>query len=72
MNKPFISLNRPSIVGRELEYIEQALRGSHRHGSGSFTGRCQAWLEQWLGGGRAFLTQSCTVGASIPKNGART
>jgi dTDP-4-amino-4,6-dideoxygalactose transaminase len=61
MNKPFIPLNRPSIVGRELEYIEQAMRGDHRHGSGSFTDRCQAWLEQWQGGSRAFLTQSCTA-----------
>jgi dTDP-4-amino-4,6-dideoxygalactose transaminase len=62
MNKPLISFNRPGIVGRELEYIEQALRTDHRHGGGSFTGRCQAWLEGWLvGGGRAFLTQSCTA-----------
>jgi dTDP-4-amino-4,6-dideoxygalactose transaminase len=61
MTRPFIPLNRPGIVGRELEYIETALRGDHRHGSGSFTARCQAWLEEWLGGSRAFLTQSCTA-----------
>jgi dTDP-4-amino-4,6-dideoxygalactose transaminase len=61
MNRSLIPLNRPSIVGREMEYIEQALRSNHRHGSGKFTDRCQAWLENWLGGGRVFLTQSCTA-----------
>jgi dTDP-4-amino-4,6-dideoxygalactose transaminase len=65
MNNPLIPLNLPGIVGRELEYIEQALRGGERHGSGSFTRRCQAWLEQWLGGGRTFLTQSCTAGLEM-------
>jgi dTDP-4-amino-4,6-dideoxygalactose transaminase len=61
MNMPHIPLNRPGVVGRELEYIEQVLRSDNRHGDGSFTRRCQAWLEEWLGGGRAFLTQSCTA-----------
>jgi dTDP-4-amino-4,6-dideoxygalactose transaminase len=56
-----IPLNRPGIVGRELEYIEQALRSDHRQGAGRFTQRCQEWLEQWIGRqSRVFLTQSCT------------
>jgi dTDP-4-amino-4,6-dideoxygalactose transaminase len=61
MSSSFIPLNRPGIVGRELEYIEQALRSDHRHGSGRFTTLCQTWIERWVGGGRAFLTQSCTA-----------
>ena len=56
----FIPLNRPRIVGRELEYIERALLSDHRHGGGHFTTLCQTWIEQWVGSGRAFLTQSCT------------
>ena len=60
MAHSFIPLNRPGIVGRELEYIEQALRSDHRHGSGRFTTLCQTWIERWVGGGRVFLTQSCT------------
>ena len=28
---------------------------------GPFTRQCQDWLENWLGAGRAFLTQSCTA-----------
>ena len=61
MNDALIPLNRPGIVGRELEYIEQALRSDHRHGAGRFTQSCQEWLEQWIGRqSRVFLTQSCT------------
>jgi dTDP-4-amino-4,6-dideoxygalactose transaminase len=61
VSNSFIPLNRPGIVGRELEYIEQALRSDHRHGSGRFTTLCQTWIERWVGSGRAFLTQSCTA-----------
>ncbi len=61
MSSSFIPLNRPGIVGRELEYIEQALRSDHRHGSGQFTTLCQSWIERWLGRGRVLLTQSCTA-----------
>src|SRR5581483_5877704 len=62
MSSSFIPLNRPGIVGREMKYIEQALRSDHRHGSGQFTTSCQAWIERWIGSGsRAFLTQSCTA-----------
>jgi dTDP-4-amino-4,6-dideoxygalactose transaminase len=61
VNTPIIPLNRPTLVGRELEYVERALRGNHRHGGGPFTRQCQDWLENWLEGGRAFLTQSCTA-----------
>ena len=61
MSSLFIPLNRPGIVGKELEYMEQALRSDHRHGSGRFTTLCQTWIERWVGGGRAFLTQSCTA-----------
>ena len=58
---PHIPLNRSGVVGRELEYIEQVLRSGNRHGDHTFTRRCQAWLGEWLGGGRVFLTQSCTA-----------
>jgi dTDP-4-amino-4,6-dideoxygalactose transaminase len=61
MNDAMIPLNRPGIVGLEMEYIEEALQSDHRHGAGRFTQSCQKWLEQWLGRqSRVFLTQSCT------------
>jgi len=61
MSDLLIPLNRPGIVGREQEYIGQALASDHRHGAGRFTQSCQKWLEQWLEREcRVFLTQSCT------------
>jgi len=57
-----IPYNRPFIVGKELEYISQAVM-EHRHisGNGPFTKKCQTWLEQNLGCPKALLTHSCTA-----------
>jgi len=57
-----IPYNRPFIVGKELEYISQAVM-EHRHisGNGPFTKKCQAWLEHNLGCTKALLTHSCTA-----------
>ncbi len=63
MNKASkIPYNRPFIVGKELEYISQAVM-EHRHisGNGPFTKKCQAWLEHSLGCTMALLTHSCTA-----------
>jgi len=46
-------------MGREMEYVAEAVRNRHLHGDGPFTRRCHAWLEQKLGA-RALLTSSCT------------
>ena len=55
-----IPFNKPYMTGLELEYIRQAVATGKISGDGSFTRKCHAWLEQRLGGGRAFLTSSCT------------
>ncbi len=55
-----IPFNKPYMTGRELDYIRQAVDSGKISGDGIFTGKCHAWLEQRLGGGRAFLTSSCT------------
>ena len=55
-----IPFNKPYMTGRELEYIQQAVASGKISGDGMFTRKCHAWLEQRLGGGRAFLTSSCT------------
>ena len=63
MNKESkIPYNLPFIVGKELEYISQAVM-EHRHisGNGPFTKKCQAWLEHNLGCTMALLTHSCTA-----------
>jgi dTDP-4-amino-4,6-dideoxygalactose transaminase len=57
-----IPYNRPFIVGKELEYISQAvLDHSHISGNGPFTKKSQTWLEQNLGCAKALLTHSCTA-----------
>ena len=56
-----IPFNKPFIVGKELDYIAQAVRThGHLSGDGVFTKRCQAWLEKRLGCKKALLTHSCT------------
>ncbi len=55
-----IPFNRPSLAGRELDYIAEAVRSGHISGDGDFTHKCQGLLEQALGVPRALLTTSCT------------
>jgi dTDP-4-amino-4,6-dideoxygalactose transaminase len=57
---PRIPFNRPSFVGNEGRYIEDALRAGHLSGDGAFTTKCQAILESVLGVPKALLTTSCT------------
>ena len=45
-----IPFNKPYMTGRELEYIRQAHEAGHLAGDGEFTRRCQAWLEETVGG----------------------
>ena len=55
-----VDFNRPVPVGRELEYIGQALESGHISGDGPFTKRCHALLQQALGVPQVLLTTSCT------------
>lgn len=57
MKVPF---NRPSLVGREFEYLQQVVENRHLSGNGTFTERCQRHLENLIGSQRALLTHSCT------------
>ena len=56
-----VAFNKPFLTGRELDYIRQAHEAHHLSGDGAFTKRCQAWLEQTIGCGKALLTHSCTA-----------
>lgn len=60
MVAPMIPFNRPSLAGRELEYMAAVMERGHASGDGSFTKRCHALLEQAIPGSRALLTTSCT------------
>ena len=55
-----IPFNRPFTVGKEFEYIRQAIENTHLCGDGSFTRKCHDLLEQALSIPKALLTTSCT------------
>ena len=55
-----VPFNRPAWHSREVEYVTAALKSGHRHGDGSFTERCQSWLESVTRTRAALLTTSCT------------
>jgi dTDP-4-amino-4,6-dideoxygalactose transaminase len=48
-------------MGKELHFIAQAVHEGKLSGDGSFTRRCNRWLEEKLGARRALLTHSCTA-----------
>ena len=56
-----IPFGKPTTVGRELEYIAEAIRNGTISGGGPFMRRCEAWLEQALPARRALLAHSCTA-----------
>jgi dTDP-4-amino-4,6-dideoxygalactose transaminase len=56
-----IPFNKPYMTGRELSYIAEAHARGHLSGDGTFTGRCNAWLERRSGCRKALLTHSCTA-----------
>ncbi len=55
-----VDFNRPVTVGREFEYMRQAIENAHISGDGPFTKKCHAFLENGLGVDKALLTTSCT------------
>jgi dTDP-4-amino-4,6-dideoxygalactose transaminase len=60
LNKLAVDFNRPVLVGRELEYIQQAIENGHLSGDGPFSKKCHAFLEKELGVQKSLLTTSCT------------
>ena len=55
-----VDFNRPVIVGREMEYMSEAIANAHISGDGPFTKKCHALLQDALGVPKALLTTSCT------------
>jgi dTDP-4-amino-4,6-dideoxygalactose transaminase len=55
-----IPFNKPCLAGNELKYMAQAVEAQHISGDGTFTKRCNAWLEKEFGVTKALLTTSCT------------
>ncbi len=55
-----IRFNVPPFVGKETEYVKQAIDSMHICGDGEFTKKCNEWIEQKTGTAKALLTTSCT------------
>ncbi|WP_340691622.1 dTDP-4-amino-4,6-dideoxygalactose transaminase [Hyphomonas sp.] len=61
MSVPSIPFNRPAIVGKELDYIQDAIDRRQLSGDGYYTEQCQAWINSTVGCQASLLTHSCTA-----------
>ena len=56
-----IQFNIPPYVGKELEYIKEAMEKNHKIcGDGPFTKKCSGWMENKFNVKKVLLTTSCT------------
>ena len=55
-----VDFNNPILVGKELDYMAQAIENKHLSGDGAFTKKCHSLLEESLGVPKVLLTTSCT------------
>ncbi len=55
-----IAFNVPTLAGKELNYLHQAIQNRHISGDGPFTKACHKLLEETLGVPKVLLTTSCT------------
>ena len=55
-----INFNLPPFVGKEPEYIKQAIEGGHLSGDGPFTMKCSSWMQEHFHISHVLLTTSCT------------
>lgn len=57
---PPIPFGRPTLEGRELEYVQEAVTSGHTSCGGPFSARCAELLTAATGSRAALLTTSCT------------
>jgi dTDP-4-amino-4,6-dideoxygalactose transaminase len=55
-----VDFNKPTFLGKELIYIQEAIANRHISGDGPFTRKAQALLQETLEVPRVLLTTSCT------------
>ena len=56
----FIPFNKPPYIGKESEYVLDAVNKGHISGDGEYTKKCAKKIEEHSGTKRALLTTSCT------------
>ena len=55
-----IPFNKTYLIGKELKYIEESVKGGKISGNGVFTKKCQNFFEKRYGFKKTLLTTSCT------------
>jgi dTDP-4-amino-4,6-dideoxy-D-glucose transaminase len=55
-----IPFNKPYLTGKEMQYIEEAVKSGKISGNGLFTKKCQEFFEKEFGFKKILLTTSCT------------
>lgn len=55
-----IPFNKPFIIGKELTYIEEAVKSGKISGDGMFTKKCQHFFEEKYNFSKVLMTTSCT------------
>ena len=60
MDRPYIPFNLPTLDPQGVDYVLEALKGTHRHGAGQFTARCRDLLEKITGAKGVIITHSGT------------
>ena len=55
-----IDFNIPPFTGKELEYMQQAIKNKKICGDGEFTKKCSRWMEKKFQANHVLLTTSCT------------
>ena len=58
--KMFVSFNKPPYIGKESEYVLDAVNKGHISGDGEYTKKSAKKIEELSGTKRALLTTSCT------------
>lgn len=51
-----ILFNKPPYVGKEVDYIKEAIENQKICGDGPFTKKCDKWMEERFGTKKALLT----------------
>ena len=58
---PTVPFNKPFVIDKEFEYIQDAINQGVLRGDGIYTKKCHKFLEEKLNCKKALLTHSCTA-----------
>jgi dTDP-4-amino-4,6-dideoxygalactose transaminase len=62
---PDIPFNQAAVEGRELEYVQEAIRSGHASSGGPFAARTAALLAEHTGAPEVLMTTSCTAALEL-------